>query len=127
MSPTLSRRGFLGFAGAAGTAALLPGSLFGAALAQETPPLPDLSGWDQVRAQFALDPSWLHFASFYLASHPAPVRDAVEAWRRAIDRDPYQVVEHNGYNEDETKWVPGLVAQAIGVPVMSEMRLLCVA
>jgi len=38
----------------------------------------------------------------------------VEAWRRAIDRDPYQVVEHNGFTEDESKWVPGLVAQAIG-------------
>jgi selenocysteine lyase/cysteine desulfurase len=114
MSATLSRRGFLGIAGAAGAGALLPGSLFGTALAQETSPLPDLSGWDQVRAQFALDPAWLHFASFYLASHPAPVREAVEAWRRAIDRDPYQVVEHNAFTEDETKWVPGLVAQAIG-------------
>ena len=112
MATTLSRRNFMGLAGAAGATALLPGSLF-AALAQETPPLPDLSDWNQVRAQFALDPAWLHFASFYLASHPAPVRDSVEAWRRAIDRDPYQVVEHNGFTEDESKWVPGLVAREI--------------
>lgn len=112
MATTLSRRHFMGLAGAAGATALLPGSLF-SALAQDTPAMPDLSGWDRVRAQFALDPAWLHFASFYLASHPAPVRDSVEAWRRAIDRDPYQMVEHNGFTEDESKWVPGLVAQAI--------------
>lgn len=45
-----------------------------AALEAETPPTADLSTWEAVRAQFALDPAWMHFASFYIASHPAPAR-----------------------------------------------------
>ncbi|GAB2504098.1 pyoverdine-tailoring periplasmic protein PvdN [Pseudoxanthomonas sangjuensis] len=112
MSTALSRRRFLAMPAAFGAASLLPGG-FAAALAEEAPPMPDLSDWGKVRAQFDLDPAWLHFASFYLASHPKPVRDAVEAWRRAIDRDPYQTVEHNGYSEDPAEWVPGHVLAAI--------------
>ncbi len=65
----ITRRGLLA-APAALSAALLPGSLM-AALEATTPPMPDLSTWDGVRAQFALDPEWMHFASFFIASHPA--------------------------------------------------------
>lgn len=72
-----------------------------AAVAAETPGLPDLSDWKRVRAQFDLDPSWLHFASFYIASHPAPVRAAIDGYRRAIDRNPYNVVEHGMFGPDE--------------------------
>lgn len=107
----LARRQMLAAPLALGVASFLPGTL-ASALAEVTPALPDLSDWTQVRSQFALDPGWLHFASFYLVSHPAPVRDAIEAWRRAIDRNPYLAVEHNGYTEDEAKWVPGQVMQA---------------
>src|SRR5690349_24830 len=64
-----------------------------AALAAESAPMPDLSSWDKVRAQFALDPQLAHFATFFIASHPAPVRDAIEAWRRAMDRNPFHVIE----------------------------------
>lgn len=111
MPISLTRRQLLAAPLAIGAATLLPGA-FATALAQETPPLPDLTDWDGVRAQFTLDPNWLHFASFYLVSHPAPVRDAVDAWRRAIDRNPYLTVEHNAYTEDEAKWVPGQVMRA---------------
>jgi selenocysteine lyase/cysteine desulfurase len=54
-----------------------------------------------VRAQFALDPAWMHFASFFIASHPAPVRDAIEGYRRAIDRNPFVAVEHGMFGPDE--------------------------
>ncbi|MBJ6979420.1 MULTISPECIES: hypothetical protein [unclassified Luteimonas] len=67
----ITRRRLLA-APAALSAALLPTSLL-AALEAETPPAPDLSTWESVRAQFALDPAWMHFASFFIASHPAPV------------------------------------------------------
>lgn len=111
MATSITRRQFLAVPVAMGAATLLPGAL-ATALAQETPALPDLTDWDAVRAQFVLDPAWLHFASFYLVSHPAPVRDAVDAWRRAIDRNPYLTVEHNAYTDDEAKWVPGQVMRA---------------
>ncbi|MBW3549419.1 MAG: aminotransferase class V-fold PLP-dependent enzyme [Proteobacteria bacterium] len=88
----LSRRTFLKAPAALAATALLPAGLL-AAVEAETPPLPDLSDWHSVRAQFDLDPSSAHFASFFIASHPAPVRAAIEGYRRAIDRDPLHVVE----------------------------------
>lgn len=93
MTVQLNRRQLLALPAALAATSLLPAGL-AAALARETPPLPDLSSWERVRAQFALDPGWMHFASFFIASHPAPVRQAIEGWRRALDRDPFQVVEH---------------------------------
>lgn len=93
----LTRRSFLA-APAALSAALLPGSLL-AALEAETPTTPDLSTWDAVRAQFALDPAYMHFASFFIASHPAPVQAAIDGYRRAIDRNPFHVVEHGMFSE----------------------------
>jgi hypothetical protein len=36
----------------------------------------DVRTWAGVRSLFPLDPSWLHFAGFLLASHPVPVREA---------------------------------------------------
>jgi selenocysteine lyase/cysteine desulfurase len=101
--PVLSRRALLSAPAALGLSTLVPGAVpggFAAALAQESAALPDLSDWASVRAQFALDPSYLHFASFFIASHPAPVRNAIEAWRRAMDRDPFQVIEHGMFGDD---------------------------
>ena len=111
MPSRLTRRQFLAVPAALGAVSLLPGS-FAAALAHETPPLPDLSDWSRVRAQFSLDPAWMHFASFFIASHPAPVRDAIEAWRRAMDRDPFQIIEH-GMFTDEAHNIPLQVRTAI--------------
>src|SRR5690348_11891204 len=51
------------------------------------------SSWDDVRAQFALDRSAHHFATWLLASHPRPVRDAIARYRDALDRDPTVVYE----------------------------------
>lgn len=48
----------------------------------------DLRDWQAVRAQFALDPEYAHFAAFTLAAHPASVRKAIERSREALDRDP---------------------------------------
>jgi isopenicillin-N epimerase len=44
--------------------------------------------WEAVRAEFALDPAWIHLGSFFLVSHPRPVRAAIEDWRRRIDENP---------------------------------------
>ena len=110
MSSSLSRRDFLSVPLVLSAGALMPS--FAAALAEETPALPDLSDWTRVRAQFALDPTYLHFASFFIASHPTPVRDAIEGWRRAIDRNPFHAVEH-GMFEDEASNLPRKVQVAI--------------
>jgi selenocysteine lyase/cysteine desulfurase len=44
--------------------------------------------WQRVREEFVLSKDWLHFAGFLLASHPRPVRDAIERHRRALDDNP---------------------------------------
>lgn len=44
--------------------------------------------WESVRAQFPLSADLIHMAGFFLASHPAPVRDAIERHRRGLDADP---------------------------------------
>jgi selenocysteine lyase/cysteine desulfurase len=95
---SLTRREFLAAPAAAATAGLLPGSLL-AAVAAETPAA-DLSTWEGIRAQFALDPSYAHFASFFIASHPAPVQAAIEGFRRAIDHNPFHAVEQGMFEDD---------------------------
>jgi isopenicillin-N epimerase len=96
---TLSRRKFLMAPAALVASSMLPTSLL-AAVAAETPALPDLSNWERVRAQFSLDPSYSHFASFFIASHPAPVQAAIEGYRRAMDRNPYFVIEKGMFEGD---------------------------
>jgi selenocysteine lyase/cysteine desulfurase len=44
--------------------------------------------WHRVRALFPLAPDWTHLASFLLASHPRPVAEAIEHFRKKLDADP---------------------------------------
>ncbi len=44
--------------------------------------------WRAVRAQFDLSPDWINLGTFYLASHPRPVREAIEGYRRRLDANP---------------------------------------
>ena len=109
---SLSRRQLLAAPVALAATALLPGRLL-AAVAAQTPPLPDLSSWDAVRASFPLDPSYRHFASFFIASHPTPVREALDGYRRAIDANPFLFVEHAMFGSDEEN-LPLQVCNEIG-------------
>ena len=75
---TVSRRAFLAFQGAAIGAAFVPGRLV-AEVAARTEPAPKLGDWPSVRALFRLAPEYRHFSGFFIASHPTPVRQAIEA------------------------------------------------
>lgn len=97
----LTRRRFLTAPTALAAASLLPSELLAALVAQAAAPV-DLSDWDKVRAQFVLDPAYLHFASFFIASHPAPVRGAIEDYRRALDANPFLVIERGLFEEEES-------------------------
>src|SRR5213593_3405253 len=57
--------------------------------------------WTWVRDQFDASRDWKHFAGFYIASHPRPVREAIEALRREIDANPYAVVEHGIFHKPD--------------------------
>jgi selenocysteine lyase/cysteine desulfurase len=74
-----TRRRFLQSA----AAAIAAGRYSPAALASDFDP----SSWSSVRDQFALDESETNFATFLLAPHPKPVRDAIDRHRTELDRD----------------------------------------
>ncbi|HEX6052795.1 MAG TPA: aminotransferase class V-fold PLP-dependent enzyme [Gemmatimonadaceae bacterium] len=47
--------------------------------------------WEAVRALFPLSEEWTHLASFLLVSHPRPVAEAIDHYRKRIDADPVWV------------------------------------
>jgi selenocysteine lyase/cysteine desulfurase len=109
----LSRRTFLAAQGASLGALLLPGSLLSAVEAA-TPPPPSLDDWAKVRAQFRLSRDYLHLAGFFIASHPDPVRAAIEGFRSAIDENPFLSVEHRLF-EAEAQNIEHRVCEDIAV------------
>lgn len=88
--PTVDRRSLLARAGLTFGAGFLAPPARAVVAAQPG----DLDDWTTVRAQFTLTPDLIHMAGLYLASHPAPVREAIDEYRRGLDADPY------GYERD---------------------------
>ncbi len=87
----IDRRKFL--AGAVTTT--VGGKLALAATPAVAPPKPattaaesDLSTWPGVRAEFLLSRDYIHMALMLLASHPRPVREAIDRHRRGLDENP---------------------------------------
>lgn len=66
----------------------------------------DSQDWSAVRDQFALARDYVHLSSFFLSSHPRPVRESIERHRRAIDDNPFLYVEQNMFK------MPGQVRAA---------------
>jgi isopenicillin-N epimerase len=92
----MRRRAFLAGAAAAGAAPLLHACrAHEGAAAAPAGAAADLGDWEQVQRQFLLDYSWVHMAQFLMASHPAPVRAAIEAHRRGLDQNPALYIEEN--------------------------------
>jgi selenocysteine lyase/cysteine desulfurase len=87
----MDRRRFLGSSGIAiGAAALFPSlSAKASALSSGT------GSWLEFRSMFKLDPSFIHMTQMLLASHPRPVRDAIENHRRKLDENPTDYWENN--------------------------------
>src|SRR5262245_11576152 len=64
--------------------------------------------WDAVRAQFNLDPSRIHLAGFFLVSHPRGVREAIDRYRRELDKDPVgYYVKNNATLENRVREAAG--------------------
>lgn len=94
---SINRRHFLintGIAVAAGTLSAV-GQNPAMKLAPETA-AKTLQNWTDVREQFDMvSRDYIHLSSFFLASHPRPVREAIEKYRRAIDDNPFLFIEQN--------------------------------
>lgn len=83
----IGRRGFLVRTGLALSAAVLAEACSRTLAHQHAPPY-RFTNWEDLRAQFPLSPRLIHLAAFFLASHPTPVRDAIERYRAGLDADP---------------------------------------
>ena len=59
-----------------------------------------LQSWAAVRRLFRLDPDLVHLGTFLLASHPRPVREAIERHRRRLDANPVDYL-HSHWQENE--------------------------
>src|SRR5205814_9384265 len=56
----------------------------------------DLQNWRAVRAEFNLSRDYIHLTGFLLASHPRPVREAIETHRRGLDENPANYLHDHG-------------------------------
>lgn len=85
----IGRRGFLVRTGLVLGATVLANAYPHAFADQESQsPQSRFKNWDDLRAQFPLSPQLIHLAAFFLASHPTPVREAIERHRAGLDVDP---------------------------------------
>jgi isopenicillin-N epimerase len=85
----MDRRSFLVRSGLALGTSLFAGELplLSRSSALSAPPSRSLD-WQAVRDQFPLSRDLIHLAGFFLASHPTPVREAIERHRQGLDDDP---------------------------------------
>jgi selenocysteine lyase/cysteine desulfurase len=97
----VDRRRFLQTAGLSVAAGALAPSAGAAARWQSPRPAGAEPDWAWVRDQFDASREWKHFASFFIASHPRPVREAIDALRLEIDRNPYEVIEHGLFRKPD--------------------------
>lgn len=96
----MNRRDFLVRTGLAVSAAVLADGLRVSKALAEAAPAPRLDSWEAVRDQFLLTRDVIHMSGFFLASHPAPVREAIERHRRGLDENPIgYVIEHEEQSE----------------------------
>ena len=97
----VGRRAVLG-AGLVGVGATLAGCTPDPSLSAAPAPF-DPKDWGSVRAQFALDPGFAHFAAFVLAAHPAPVRAAIERHRTGLDTFTHRYLDDGVKFEEEVR------------------------
>ena len=90
----LTRKELLAGAAAAGVVAGCGGS-------SNKPAAFDPRDWASVKAQFALSRDVRHFDAFVLATHPKPVREAIERHRRGLDADPAGYIHAHELELDE--------------------------
>ena len=72
----------------------------------------DLKDWESVRREFKLAPDYVHLALFFLASHPRPVREAIEQYREKIDANPLITVD-SAIFEPTDENIPSQVCRAL--------------
>lgn len=57
--------------------------------------------WDALRRMFPLSEDVIHMSAMLIASHPKPVREAIERYRRELDTNPVTVLEDHNVERQE--------------------------
>jgi isopenicillin-N epimerase len=52
-------------------------------------------GWGEFRALFPIASDWIDFSSMLITSHPAPVAEAIQRYRNALDENPNIFLQDN--------------------------------
>jgi selenocysteine lyase/cysteine desulfurase len=107
----LTRRNFL-ISGSLSVAAGALSPLLVQAEKPRTSTPTDFKDWQSVRREFELAPDYIHLALFFLASHPRPVRQAIEQYRAKIDANPLLAVDSAIFEQTEEN-IPLQVCRAI--------------
>ena len=94
----MERRSFLERTGLAIGAGLVLPALQGIELSASPS---SFSNWSSVREQFNLEKGKIRMAQMLLASHPKPVRDAIEQHRKSFDANPDEYWEANFITAEE--------------------------
>ncbi|MCW5976428.1 MAG: aminotransferase class V-fold PLP-dependent enzyme [Bryobacteraceae bacterium] len=90
----LNRRNFLRTAPALAGGAV--SAACGSSTANSSP-----AGWDEVRSEFGVSDEVVDFTAMLIASHPRPVREAIERHRRALDENPAVYLESELNRQEE--------------------------
>jgi isopenicillin-N epimerase len=96
--PQADRREFLIGSGVLAAAAMTGGCRVNSDPARDMPARLAEEGddlWARVRRDFDLSPDSIHMSALLLSSHPRPVREAIERYRRELDRNPVTFLEEN--------------------------------
>lgn len=91
----MDRRHFLAAAAGGGAAAISLGHARAAGSGLAPSQIGRASSWADIKGQFDIAPGMVQMTSFYLASHPKPVREAIERHRRGLDRDSVGYIDEN--------------------------------
>lgn len=91
----MDRRRFLQRSGVAVGAAVVLSNCSAPATPPEAAAVPEIGydTWEKVRNQFLLTRDKVHMSQMLLASHPKPVRDAIELYRDELDKNPVEYWE----------------------------------
>jgi isopenicillin-N epimerase len=113
-------------ASAAAIGTLRPSVALAETISRRARPLRTLGGnvdWNAVRELFPLTPDWTHLSCFIFVSHPKPVAEAIDAFRKKIDADPVWL--EDAVMTDAAGWPYRKVKRALADYIGGEPTEIC--